>query len=191
MLDEGDVFSVEWDERPFRVIMRDPIETFYDVLWPDLGWGLARARTATYYRISTKFLEHRARYLRSEPLSQKELAKHRPDLPFRFFRSRHFSWFDDRTKLISLAAGDQVNAERLRIIPFGAKGGRQKAITVDSKRDHTIRLQDLVVEACGAQNAKCDDVKGVGIYRSGLVGGDPSYYLWGAIDQANNADEIE
>jgi hypothetical protein len=79
----GDVLTVDWDTRAIRVIQADASETFYDVEGDQLGWGLARARTATFYRMRTDYLRETSRLVRSEPLSSKEFSRLRPDLPMR------------------------------------------------------------------------------------------------------------
>ena len=88
----GDVLQVEWDERPIRVMMADSIEVFYDALFPGGGWNMARARTAIYYRISTSLLLSKGQRVRTEPLTDRELAMHRPDLPMRVLRNWEADW---------------------------------------------------------------------------------------------------
>ncbi len=183
----GDVLKVEWDERPIRVIMADPIEVFYDLFWPEgIGWGLARARTAIYYRTTTEFLSKNATKIRSEPLTRKEVTRHRPDLPMRLLRSDKASWFDDVFPS-EIVANVSINANQLALIPFGAKGASLKPRKVYSSNGCFFSGVELLAAARDAQNATCSDVSGIGLYRSGISGGIPSYYLWGAIDRAGHA----
>ncbi len=180
----GDVLAVNWDTRPIRVIQADASETFYDVEWDQHGWGLERARTAIFYRMRTDYLMETARIVRSQPFSPKEFDKLRSDLPMRFFRHRAADWSNSEEDLTALEPDIEFKARELAIIPFGTKGGALKAHRIVDGGGLTLRR--IVGEARGVQQAVCADVSGVGIYRSGIVGNIPSYYLWGAVDQAGH-----
>lgn len=187
MFEIGDVLKVEWDERPIRVIMADPVEVFYDIFLPEgIGWELARARTAIYSRISTDFLTKHATKVRSEPLTPREVTRHRPDIPMRLLRSEKASWLDDILSL-EMAASISVNANQLAIIPFGAKGAMLKARKICCSNGRFFSGVELLTAAYDAQSASCSEVSGIGLYRSGISGGIPSYYLWGAVDRAGHA----
>ncbi|WP_156359832.1 hypothetical protein [Sphingomonas sp. Leaf10] len=181
----GDVLAVDWDTRAIRVIQADASETFYDVEWEQLGWGLARARTATFYRMRTDYLKETSRLVRSEPLSLKELSRLRPDLPMRFFRHGDADWSESAESLAGLEPDTDFPARQLSLIPFGTKGGTLKAHRIAD--DGGLTLRRLVKEARRVQQAVCAEVSGVGLYRSGIVGNIPSYYLWGVVDQAGHA----
>lgn len=180
----GDVLAVTWDARKIRVIQADASETFYDVEWGQHGWGLERARTAIFYRMRTDYLRETSRIVRSQPLSSKEFDKLRPDLPMRFFRHRAVNWSNREDALAVLEPDIELQARQLAIIPYGTKGGALKAHRVID--DSGLTLRGLVQEARGFQQAACTEVSGVGIYRSGIVGNIPSYYLWGAVDRAGH-----
>lgn len=184
---KGDILSVTWDDRPIRVLQTDPIETFYDCEMEGFGWAMARARTAIYYRTSTSFLEKTASLSYSKPFSCEENNKFRPDLPMRLFRHRSSDWSDDLENLVSLEDNFSISAMQVVIIPFGAKGGATKSFKVRAAGDEELSLWVLVEAARAAQQVRSPEVKGVGLYRSGTVGGIPSYYLWGAVDRAGNA----
>lgn len=181
----GDVLRVAWDERPLRVLMADPIETFYDVHWPEVGWGLARVKNATYYRIST-FLASSAKRECHEPLTQQEKATHRPDLPMRLLRNAEADWNGSPASLATSATDIKIDAPELALIPFGAKGGGLKSQIVEAADRRAFRGTELLLRAQALQKAICPEVKGIGLYRSGISRGIPSYYLWGAVDQAGH-----
>jgi len=180
----GDVLAVKWDTRAIRVIQADASETFYDVEWDQHGWGLERARTAIFYRMRTDYLKETSRIVGSQPLSSKELEKLRPDLPMRLFQHRAADWSDSAEDLAVLEPDTRFRARQLEIIPFGTKGGALKAHRIVD--DGGLTLRRLVEEARRVQQAACAEVSGVGIYRSGIVGNIPSYYLWGAVDRAGH-----
>lgn len=180
----GDVLAVKWDTRAIRVIQADESETFYDVEWEQHRWGLERARTAIFYRIRTDYLKETSRIVRSQPLSSQELDKLRPDLPMRFFRHQAADWSNREEELAILEPDAEFQARQIAIIPFGSKGSALKAHRIVD--DGGLTLRRLVQEARGLQQAACVEVRGVGIYRSGIVGNVPSYYLWGAVDRAGH-----
>src|SRR5688572_27967260 len=88
----GDVLLANWDERPMRVMMADEIEVFYDALAAEVGWNLVRAQTAIYYRTPTGLLRANSECIRTEPLTDSERARHRPDLPMRVLRNENAGW---------------------------------------------------------------------------------------------------
>jgi len=79
----GSVFRPDWDSRLHRVLLMDHIEVLYDVCWPHTKeWGFSNPDgEGQYYRILTSVLQNRSTALRAEPLTDVELAMHRPDLP--------------------------------------------------------------------------------------------------------------
>lgn len=183
----GDILAVSWDKRPIRVIQTDAAETFYDCMMDEVGWLMARSRTAIYYRMSTPLLESTASFVEAMPLSSKEKAKFRPDLPMRLFRHRDADWSDALPRLFALVDDYRLPANEIAIIPFGAKGGSSKPVKICNGSGESLSLWSIVEAAHSAQQAKSPDVHGIGLYRSGIVGGVPSYYLWGSIDRAGHA----
>lgn len=182
----GDVLQVGWDERSIRVMMADKIEVFYDALFPEVGWNLARARTAIYYRMPTSLLQSTGQRIRAEPLTDQELATHRPDLPMRILRSGHADWGNPLAGWPKIDTDFEVESQRVALIPFGPKGAPMKAVLAEAANGRSFSGNELLAAAHAVQTAHCPDVRGVGLYRSGISGGIPSYYLWGAVDQAGH-----
>ena len=183
----GDVLRVGWDERPIRVMMGDEIEVLYDALFPEVGWNLARARTAIYYRVARSFLQSSAQRIRTEPLTDDELARHRPDLPLRLLRSGQADWGRPLVDWPNVGTDFEIGSKRLAVIPFGSKGAPQKAVVIEAANDRSFTGSELLVATHRIQTAECPEVNGVGLYRSGISGGIPSYYLWGTVDKAGHA----
>jgi hypothetical protein len=183
----GDVLQVEWDERPIRVMMADSIEVFYDALFPGGGWNMARARTAIYYRISTSLLLSKGQRVRTEPLTDRELAMHRPDLPMRVLRNWEADWGRPLSDWPKIDTGFDVESQRIALIPFGPKGAPTKVVLAEAADGQSFSGDELLAAAHGVQTAHCPAVRGVGLFRSGISGGVPSYYLWGAVDKAGYA----
>lgn len=185
MFESGDVLRVDWEEHLIRVLMADAHEVFYDVFLPEgIGWGLARARTATYLRIPVTMLASSASIVGAEPLSEKEFSRHRPDLPLRLLRNDRLSWCDDKMDF-DAAAKVRLEVGELALLPFGPKGASLKAKKVTNSKNY-FSGTELLAFARSIQNVNCPEVAGVGFYRSGISGSVPSFYLWGAIDRAGN-----
>ena len=183
----GDILTVSWDNRPIRVLQTDAMETFYDAEMEEFGWVIAKARAAIYYRTLTRLLEETASVASSQPFSPKEEKKYRPDLPMRLFRHYDADWCDKLSELTALEDDFSIPAHEVAIIPFGAKGGATKPVKLKISDGGSLTLRKVIEAAHSAQQSKCVDVKGVGLYRSGFVGGVPSYYLWGAADRAGHS----
>ena len=104
----------------------------------------------------------------------------------RLFQPVDAAWSNELSALLPLEPDYLVAARQIAIIPFGPRGSAQKARKVVSRDDHT-NLSSLIEQAHEVQQALCAEVTGVGIYRSGTIGGMPSYYLWGAVDRAGHS----
>jgi hypothetical protein len=182
------VLRVTWDDRPLRVLMGDKIETFYDAFFPEVGWNLSRARTAVYYRARTLFLQSSAELLRNEPLTHKERSVHRPDLPMRLLQCAGADWTRPVSDWPTLNCDFAVEAAELAIIPFGPMGAPLKAEKIEAANGRSIDAKLLLETAHQVQTADCPEVHGVGLFRSGISAGIPSYYIWGAADKAGHTD---
>lgn len=62
-----------------------------------------------------------------------------------------------------------------------------KPIFLDSEDGKPLTGTDLLSAAALVQTAECPDVRGVGLYRSGLSSSVSSYYVWGLIDKSGVA----
>lgn len=183
----GDIVTVSWDHRRIRVLQTDAIETFYDAEMDEVGWVFARARTAIWYRISTQYLTETALSVVPTPFTAKDNRKFRPDLPMRIFQHFDADWSNDLLLLTDLGGDLTIPAQEIVIIPFGSKGGAAEPIRVQAGDGKRLSLRQIIEAAHYGQRSNCTDVDGVGLYRSGIVGGVPSYYLWGGIDRAGHA----
>lgn len=183
----GDILTVTWDHRPIRVLQSDAIETFYDAEMDEAGWVMAKARTAIYYRTSTRHLRENASDALPKPFTAQENRKFRPDLPMRLFRHYDAKWSDELSIIAALEDDVPIPVQEVAIIPFGSRGSAAKAVKVQASDGKHLHLRELIQAAHSAQRAECAEVKGIGMYRSGIVGGIPSYYLWGATDRAGHA----
>ena len=202
----GAVLKTDWDDRQFRVLAFDDVEVLYDCWWPHRKvWGLSKlSGNATYYRIPTALLCAHATRLRIDPMTQEEIAFHRPDLPLRLCRFPNLHWTKVRYPSIDSYASaikkssprNRVDGKRVALAipevilkPFGPKGSAKRGTVIEARNDKGFCALELLWRAHNLQAPYVKDwEKGVGIYRSGFERGIPSYYLWGVSDQAGNAD---
>lgn len=182
-----DILTVRWDHRPIRVLQSDTIEIFYDAEMDEVGWVMAKARTAIYYRTLTRHLRENASYVLPKPFTAQEYKTFRPDLPMRLFRHYDANWSVELSILAALEDDVPMPVQEVAIIPFDPRGSAAKAVKVQASDGKHLHLRELIQSAHSAQRAECAEAKGIGMYRSGVVGGLPSYYLWGATDRAGHA----
>ena len=94
----GAVFRWSHDDRPMRVLVHDRDVVMYDAWWPHLAaWGPAdvqhiRNERIGYYVALTATLAEHASSVRLDPLTDDEVAIHRPDLPFAIGQCAAISW---------------------------------------------------------------------------------------------------
>lgn len=194
-LELGAVFQPEWDARPIRVLAFDSAQVMYDSWLPHASrWGIdSFSRHISYYRIPISLVLNKALYLRTEKYTEQERAVHRPDLPFSFARIDGLEWpmtcpttmHDFPQSLSQAANGEQelLDTPRVFLEPFGPKGGPKPSALIAAKNEKTFNVEEMLWHAARLQFQHLRDekiIQGVGIYRSGIQRGLPSYYIWGA-----------
>jgi hypothetical protein len=204
----GSVFTLPSDpDRPLRILMHSDDYALYDAWWPRSGeWGLAdtagtRKHRVTYYAVPTSILVARACYLRAEPLSEAEFALHRPDLPVSIGQCDGLEWttqIESPAQVVERASDrgchgmDSVlDAPEICLFPFGRRGSRKAGVCLRPDSESGFTVAELIAKAMSIQarqpNASYNDVHGIGIHRTGLELGVPSYYLWGNRNQMHSA----
>jgi hypothetical protein len=200
LLHVGSVLQPDWDERPIRVMAFDDHEVMYDSWWPhDSSWGFASLKGKfSYYRIPRGLLVERCRYLRDEPLSEDEVAAHRPELPLRLAISAELEWpfapeLPSFLSLISsLVSSAPLPTGKLYVSPFGPKGSSKKSILVEPDRGGaSFPVGELLARAAAIQAPLLTPERptlGIGLFRLGIQNRIPSYYLWGSKGRADGQD---
>ncbi len=192
----GAVFRLPWGADLVRVLAFDQRVVMYDVWWSHKNaWRLAKPPSnVTYYRLPRDLFEEMAKFERFDPYSPEEFALHQPQLPFSFAQSASLSWygFPPSVDRINIALQDRPSLEHkvtllevasVYLQPFGPKGGVVSAIQVSSSTHTGFTEAELLSEAWKIQSQHCGAeilTRGVGLHRSGLRKGVPSYYVWGA-----------
>ena len=85
--------------------------------------------------------------------------------------------------------GATFNATEVVLYPFGPNGGQSAGVRVKADNGIAFTTGELLSKAAAVQAPCIGDVmptRGVGIYRSGLHRGIPSYYLWGSEGRLNS-----
>jgi hypothetical protein len=181
----GAVFETDWSPEPIRVIAFDGHVVMYDTWWSHRGsWAMAKLLgNYSYYRLPRSHFEEHASFLRLEPLSEKELQVHRPDLPFAFATRESLSWYDKWPQNVHTKNEQSLQAPAVYIAPFGPRDSSKPAVLVQAANGSSFSETELLLAAKSIQGPYIREshrTSGVGIYRSGIQKRLPSYYLWGA-----------
>ncbi|GIJ16645.1 MULTISPECIES: hypothetical protein [Micromonospora] len=194
----GVAFRWSGDQDPKRILVHDNDVIMYDAWQSELGeWSLGelpalRRRSVNYYVTSTETVYAKAAYLRDMPLSDTEAQVHRPDLPFCLAACEVMQWTDSHPSAGEFERSraeccgevqDETGMTEVYLSPFGPKGGDKRGVRVAAEGGATLTVGELLWKAMAIQFpllASRNPVRGVGLYRLGLQGGIPSYYLWGS-----------
>ena len=185
---------IEPKESTVRIIGLDKNEVFYDALWSDNKWIFSGnlKRKSSFYRMPTKYFSSKAKQIDFKKLSEEELNCFRPDLPMRFGRTRNVDWKKIAENGIECLpaeiAKQEIDSNKIMLVPFGPKGGTKKSALVDGKTNLTVL--EIVKFASKIQKPiEGQENKGIGFFRFGSEKGLPSYYIGNYIDKAGNQYE--
>ena len=175
----------------------------------DNSWYLdeKKVKTAIFSRFSLSNFECWATKIGYESYSDERLTTLRPDLIMRIGRVRELSWGDDVFKneesikiYINKYAKPSVRDKKLKAHHVYLEGYNknempQKPVLITANNGCFFTLPELLYQANIIQmNIKMNKgfkSEGIGIYRSGIKNGIPSYYIWSFYDLANNLRDYE
>lgn len=192
----GDVVATpygnSWWSGLGRVLLCDEIEFAYDALQDGVGWGFRRVPKTAGANHEAVCLASDWEILRNEPLTEKELAAYRPDLPMRLCRHPTLNW-----DVFSCATPDEI-PEWLadRDIEFSIEGSIEapsiallfapgqsltvKAVKVKARDGGKVPIVDLLWHAqklIADQGHEAPD--GIGLFRTLRWAGSPGYFVGG------------
>lgn len=181
----GPVF--EHIKRIIRVIGFDSSEIFYET-WNEHSnkWSHVKAKTSVYYRMSINYFLANTVNERTEAYTKKELKKHRSDLPHRICCYEDYDWdqttYNSEQELMKRTnipfSSLNIPTNKIAILPMGKSGNTKPAETISANNDSYFTEAELLLKAQNIQSKyPYASNKGIGIYRSGLSKGIPSYYL--------------
>jgi hypothetical protein len=195
----GAVYQTEWGNDPLRVIAFDSEVTMYGAWYPhENAWSSDVHKSMSYYRLPTPLLLEKSTYIRTDLYTDAELKRHRPDLPLSLARHLDLAWTSEPPADMadieetlrdrghdgsSISAGPALNASAIVLEPFGPKGGQRRGTLIKANDGKTFYEAELIWHAWRIQAPfvrSPAQTKGIGIYRSGLQRGVPSYYVWGS-----------
>ena len=205
----GDIF--EFTNNRIRILMLDDNEIFYGTVNQDGIFDYAKSRTISYYRTPRDFFEKNSRFIASMKLSEKELEIHRPDLPLRlncfkniFWTTELFNYVGKFEEFLNKAGILMDNLEglkipKLNIVATSQQNSNKKPVLIESTEGE-ITAKDLLFQCFNIQReyVKLDKpyfsrfrlipggreekrLRGIGLYRLGIKGNIPSYYIGGEV----------
>lgn len=181
-------------EETVRIIGLDKNEVFYDALWSENKWTFSGnlKRKSSFYRMPVTYFSSKAKQIDYKELSEEEHKCFRPDLPMRFGRSKTVDWKEIDEKgikcLPSDIANQEVDSNKIMLVPHGPKGGIKKSVLVEGKTNLTV--SEIVKTAIDIQKPiEGQENNGIGFFRFGFEKGLPSYYIGNYIDKAGNQYE--
>ena len=142
--------------------------------------------------------------LQSTPLSEEIIEKLYLNLPMRIGRLRKLSWDSEYFNTLEVYLdyikkhtkemwSEKVIAlNSLYVIPYTMSEFPKKPVKVESDNSQYFTVKELLWKAAKVRNAFVKGgSEGVGLYRSGIYKGLPSYYIWGCYDLAGFLREYE
>lgn len=191
--------------------MLDDNEVFYGTVNQDGIFDYAKCKTISYYRTPRDFFEKNSRFIDSMELSEKELEIHRPDLPLRLNCLKNIFWTTELFKNLSEFEGflnkagilidnlEGINISRLHIVPTSQQNSNKKPVLIEFN-EREINGKDLLFQCFSIQREYVKLEKpyfsryrlipngreekrltGIGLYRLGIKGNIPSYYIGGEV----------
>ena len=181
---------------PVRVIVFDRNVVMYDTWWSHKNaWSMAcLTGRYSYYRLPTGYFERHSRYLRTDALTQLEIDIHRPDLPFAIAQHEDLSWHEEWGRDGAVGGlsqtGPVILTPAVYLASFGPKDGQNPAVLIKARDGAGFSETELLLYVYDIQRLHLGGerlTKGVGIYRFGIRGTLPSYYLWGSRSRLDGA----
>lgn len=178
-----------------RVVAYDDVEVMYDVWWQHKSaWAMASLLgDFAYFRMPRHSVQTEARFVRVDPLTDRELQVHRPDLPFAVARHAGLSWYDRSWPKHALGTHAVLNIARIYLAPFGPRDSAKPSALIEADNGESFTEFELLVKAKRLQDQFIGDVAltdGLGIYRAGIKKRTPSFYIWGSKSRAEAPSRV-
>jgi len=203
----GDVYSLSGANQ--KVIMFDEFEVYYDELIEDDKLKYSRAKTTFYTRTPRVYFDTNSVFVKHSKFTIEEEEVHRPDLPLRlnnfkqpFWSSETFSNINDFKSFLNVFDINtrnlkDLNTKRVVIYPSGQQQSLKKPILLENNTGSFLGVELLYrcfeiqreyvkvskpyfsrfrLIQIGREEKR---LSGIGLYRLGIKGNIPSYYLGG------------
>ncbi|MFC4873521.1 hypothetical protein [Negadavirga shengliensis] len=203
----GDLYK--FTNHRIRIVMFDENEVFYQTVNEDDSFVYAKNRTLSYYRAPRDYFANNSEFIKHLALTENEIEIHRPDLPLRLNCFSGLFWtnknFENEIDFIGFVKKAEIKAETLDglncskvvIFPTSQQQSQKKSTSLENK-DGQFSGIELMYKCFRIQSEYVNLEKpyysrfrlipegreekrlsGIGIYRLGIKGNVPSYYLGG------------
>lgn len=198
----GDVFN--FTENRIRILMFDDKEVFYGTVDEENDFDYSKYKTISYYRTSRDYFDKNSSFIELSELTAKELEIHRPDLPLRLNCFSGLFWptkslekepaFYDFIKSVGISKEklEGLDNSKVVVIPNSQQQSNKKPVLLESINGsfsgvellkECLRIQSEYVKSDKPYFSRFKKDKqglsGIGMYRLGIKGNVPSYYLGG------------
>jgi hypothetical protein len=190
-------------------MMFDNKEVFYQTVKKDDTLVYAKNRTLSYYRTPKEYFENNSEFIKHLAFTEKETDIHKPNLPLRlncfsglFWTNKAFGTETDFNEFLKSADINPkeltgIESSKVVIFPTSQQQSNKKSILLENKNG-SFSGKELMRKCFGIQSGYVKSEKpyfsrfrlipdgreekrlsGIGIYRLGIKGNSPSYYLGG------------
>lgn len=203
---KGEVYN--FNNNKVRIIQFDEIEVFYEP-WNVHSdeWYYSSIKTMIFLRVATKFFVNNSELLENENKDENGLDRLHPHLPMRLNRFPNLRWeAEPKLDLKSLALNNLQGIETESIVIFpthqggrhgkselikeGVRNGEKLMEVAYSIQAPFVKEKDsrFIITTLAKVGKNHKYFTGVGMYRMGMKGNIPSYYIGGFNDFAGNTE---
>lgn len=205
----GDIYS--YDGHQNKILMLDDKEVFTDIVNPDNTLRCANYKTVIYSRTDRDFFYKNSKFTGTSELTVKEIEIHKPNLPLRLNCFKEIFWsheeFDNILNFTTYLRANNIYEKHLGdlktnkvvIFPLGQQLSMKKPVLLQNSVGlfsgiellfRCFQLQREFVKKEKSYFSRFRLIRvgreekrlsGIGLYRSGIKGNIPSYYLGGHI----------
>jgi hypothetical protein len=189
--------------------MFDDKEVFYQTVNEDYTFIYSKYKTVSYYSSPRDYFNQNSKFVKSLEIEKQELEIHRPDLPLRLNCFSGLFWtknsIEKKIEFYDFLNSAEINKEKLDglncskvvIFPTSQLQSRKKPMLLQNTKGY-FTGEELLIECFKIQSQYVNSEKpyfsrfrlmpvgreekrlfGIGIYRLGIKGNVPSYYLGG------------
>jgi hypothetical protein len=205
----GDLYN--FTNNRIRIMMFYDKEVFYQTINEDNTLVYAKNKTISYYRTPKDYFDKNSKFIDHLAFNEKENEIHRPDLPLRLNCFSGLFWtnksFEKESDIEEFLKSKSINQEELKglkcskiiIFPTSQQQSNKKSILLENKKGF-FSGKELIIRCFEIQSEYVNPGKpyfsrfrlipdgreekrlsGIGMYRLGIKGNTPSYYLGGEI----------
>jgi len=202
----GEIYN--FNNSKVRIIQFDEIEVFYEPWNEHVGeWYFSKTKTLIFFRAPRRFFTSNAELLENENRDEKGLERFHTQLPMRLNRFENLQWESEpKLDFKTLASNDLhgIDADSIVIFPSLQSGKLGKSEIIKERIRDGVKLMEIaftiqapyikdkdsrfILTTLAKEGKNHQYFDGIGIYRLGLKGNVPSYYIGGYNDFARNTE---